>query len=52
MDIEPPVRNIGSILDRWKAMKRNSSIVRSKKDVGASSFVSNVEVGQHDISDE
>ena len=52
MDIEPPVRKIGSVLDRWKAMKRNSSTVRSKKDVGVGSFVTNAEVGQHDISDE
>jgi len=33
-------------------MKRNSSIVRSEKDVGAGSFVTNVEVGEHDISNE
>ena len=29
MHIEPPVRNIELVLDRWKAIKRNSSIVRS-----------------------
>jgi len=33
-------------------MKRNSSSVRSKKDVGAGLFVTNAEVRQHDISDE
>ena len=52
MDIEPPVRNIGPVLDRWKAMKRNSSTVRTKKDVGESSFVTNAEVGEHNINDE
>jgi len=45
MDIEPPVRKNGPVLDRWRAMKRNSSFVRSKKDVGVGSFVTNAKVG-------
>jgi len=52
MHTESEVRKIGPVLDRWRAMKRNPSTVRSKKDVGPGSFVTNEEVGQHDISDE
>jgi len=52
MHTESEVRKIGLVLDRWRAMKRNPSTMRSKKDVGPSSFVTNEEVGQHDMSDE
>jgi len=52
VDIQPPVRKLGPVLDRWKAMKRNPSTVRTKKDVGEGSFVTNAEIGVHDISEE
>jgi len=52
IDIQPPVRKIGPVLDRWKAMKRNPSIMRAKKDVGKGLFVTNAEIGVHDISEE
>jgi len=52
VDIQPPVRKLGAVLDRWKAMKRNPSTVRTKKDVGEGSFVTNAEIGVHDISEE
>jgi len=52
MDIKQPFRNIGPVLNRWKSMKQNSSRVSNKRDVGKGSFVTNVEVGVHDISEE
>jgi len=52
MDIQQRVRNIRPDLERWKAMRRNSSIVKSKRDVGEGSFVTNADIGVHDISEE
>jgi len=52
MDIQQRVRNIGPVLERWKAMRQNSSIVRNKRDVGEGLFVTNVDIGVHDISEE
>jgi len=50
MDIDPPFRKIGPVLDRWKSFKRNSSKVRNKRDISEGSFVTNEEVGVHDIN--
>jgi len=52
MGIDPPVRNIGPVLDRWKLFKRNSSRVSSKRDIGERSFVTNEELGVHDINED
>jgi len=52
MDIQPPVRNIGHVLDWWKVMKRNPSTMKTKKDVGEGLFVTNAKFGVHDISEE
>jgi len=41
MDIDPPVRKIGPVLDRWKSFKWNSSIVKRKRDIGEGAFVTN-----------
>jgi len=52
MDIDPPVRKFGPILDRWKAFKRNLSRVKRKRDIGEGEFVTNEEVGVHDINED
>ena len=52
MDIQERVRNIRSILERWKAMRKNSITVKSKRDVGEGSFMTNADIGVHDISEE
>jgi len=52
MAIDPPLRNIILVLDRWKSMKQNSSKVRNTRDVGERSFVTNEKVGVHDINEE
>ena len=52
MDIDPPVRKIGPVLDRWKSFKRNSSKVKRKKDIGEGTFVTNEEVGVRDINED
>ena len=51
MDIDPPVRKFGPVLDRWKSFKRNSSRVKRKRDIGEGAFVTNEEVGVHDINE-
>ncbi|QCE04980.1 hypothetical protein DEO72_LG8g3022 [Vigna unguiculata] len=45
MDIQERVRNIRSILERWKAMRKNSITVKSKRDVGEGSFMTNADIG-------
>ena len=43
---------IGPVLDRWKEFKRNSSKERNKRNVSEGSFVTNEEIGDHEINEE
>ena len=52
MDIDPPIRKIGPVLDRWKSFKPNSSKVKRKRDISGGAFVKNEEVGVHDINED
>ena len=52
LDNGSPRRNIGPVLDRWKPLKQNSSRVRNTTNVGERSFMTNEEVGVHNINKE
>ena len=52
MDNNSSHRKIGPVLERWKEFKRNSSKVKNKRYVSEGSFVTNEEIGEHEINEE
>jgi len=52
MDNNSSRRKIDPVLDRWKEFKRNSSKVRNKRNVSERYFVTNEEIGDHEINEE
>ena len=52
MDNNSSRRKIVPVLERWKEFQRNSSKVRNKRNVSEGSFVTNEEIGDHEINEE